>query len=101
MPVVTPTRASMASQNAVPYCEVFSAVFGHGEADQAGSVFGHEVDGFGRDLLSRERDVAFVLSVFIVDDDDHASGANLFDRGGDVGEGLGGHDSLLYQVLVS
>src|SRR5580704_6287109 len=28
MPVVTPTRASIASQNAVPYCDVFSALMG-------------------------------------------------------------------------
>ena len=28
IPVVTPSRASMASQNAVPYCEVFCAVMG-------------------------------------------------------------------------
>jgi hypothetical protein len=71
--------------------EVIEALFGHGEADQAASVLGHEVDGFGRDLLGGERDVAFVLAVFIVDDDDHAAGADFFDRGGNVGKGFVAH----------
>ena len=91
MPVVTPSRASMDSVNAVPKCEVFSAVigpkaqvvetlFGHGQADQAAAVLRHEVDGFGRDLFGGHGEVAFVFAVFVVDDDDHASGADLFQR---------------------
>src|SRR5580692_111122 len=88
MPVVTPARASIASQKAVPYCDVFSALIGHSEADQAASILGHEVDGFGRDLLGGESDVAFVLAVFIVDYDDHAAGAELLDGSRDIGEGF-------------
>ncbi len=97
MPVVTPVRASIASQNAVPNCDVFSdvmgpmlqvleALFGHRKADQAAPVLRHEVDGFGRDLFGGESEIAFVLAVFVVDHHNHASGADFFDRLGDIGE---------------
>ena len=78
--------------------QVFEALLGHGEADQAATILGHEVDGFGRNLLGRQRDVAFVLAVFVVDHDNHAAGANFLDRGGDVGEGLGGHGYIIVAV---
>ena len=61
--------------------------FGHGQADQAASVLGHEVDGFGSDLFRGEREIAFVLAIFVVHHDDHAPGADLFNRGGNIGEG--------------
>ncbi len=76
------------------------ALLGHGEADQAASMLGHEVDGFGRDLLGGERDVAFVLAVLVVDDDDHAAGADLLDGSGNVGKGLGAHDDCIVANLV-
>ncbi len=72
--------------------EVSEALLGHGEADQAASILGHEVDGFGRDLFGGEGDVAFILAVFIVNDHDHAAGADLLDSCGDVGEGFVIHD---------
>ena len=59
--------------------------FGHGQADQAASVLGHEVDRFGSDLFRGEREIAFVFAILVVDDDDHSPGADLFDRGGDIG----------------
>ena len=74
---------------------MIEALLGHGEADQAASVLGHEVDGFGRDLLGGEGEVAFVLAVFVVDDHDHAAGADLFDRVGDVGKGFVIHDGII------
>ena len=43
---------------------------------------GHEVDGFGGDELGGERQVAFVLAVFIIDHDDHAAGLDLLDGAG-------------------
>jgi hypothetical protein len=67
---------------------VFEALFGHGEADQAASELGHEVDGFGGDFFGGEGEVAFVLAVFVVDHDDHAAGADFLNRVGDVGEGV-------------
>ena len=96
--MVTPSRASMASQNAVPYCDVFSPLigpmrrwskplFGHRETDQAATKLRHEVDRFRSDLFGRKGQIAFVFAVFIVDDDNHAPGANFFDRGRNIGEG--------------
>ena len=38
---------------------------------------GHEVDRLGRDMLGGEHEVAFVLAVFLVDEDDHAAGGQL------------------------
>ena len=55
---------------------------GHRQADEAAPVARHEVDRLGRDLLGGDRQVALVLAVLVVDDDEHAAGA-------DVLEGLG------------
>ena len=107
MPVVTPSLASMDSVKAVPKlrsvlrrhlpeAQVLQPLLGHGQADQAASVLGHEVDGFGRDLLGGHRQVAFVLAVLVVDDHDHAAGADLLQRGLDIAEwGMGRHDGLM------
>ena len=51
----------------------------HCEANQATSVSRHEIDGFGCDLLGRDHQVAFVFTVFIVDDDDHPAFLNFVD----------------------
>ena len=66
--------------------EVVGALFGEGEADEAAAKFGHEVDGFGRDELGGEGEIALVFAVFVIDDYDHAAGADLRDGGGDVGK---------------
>jgi hypothetical protein len=52
----------------------------HGQADEAAGVGRHEVDRLGRHLLGGEHEVALVLAILVVDEDDHAAGA-------DVGEG--------------
>jgi hypothetical protein len=44
-----------------------------GEADEAAPVLRHEVDGVGRDLLRGDAEVALVLAVLVVDEDDHAA----------------------------
>ena len=49
------------------------------KADQAAGVPGHEIDDLGRDHLGRDGDVAFVLAIFIVDDDEHPPGPKVFD----------------------
>src|SRR5208282_389803 len=67
--------------------EVIKAIFGHGEADQAASILGHEVDCFGSHLFRSEGEIAFVFAILVVDHDDHAAGADFFDCGGDVGKG--------------
>ena len=71
--------------------EMVEALLGHGEADEAASELGHEVDGVGRNLFGGHSEVALVLAIFIVDDDNHASRADFGDSGGDVGEGGVGH----------
>ena len=50
------------------------------QANQPAPEFRHEVDGFRRHFLRRHRQVAFILAVFVVHQDDHASGANVFQR---------------------
>ena len=65
--------------------ELVEPLAGHRQADQAAAVLGHEVDRLGRHLLGGHRQVAFVLAILVVDDDDHLAAANrgdgVFDRG--------------------
>ena len=49
------------------------------EADQAAGVRRHEVDRLGRDELRRDREVALVLAVLVVDHDDEPARADLLD----------------------
>ena len=43
----------------------------HGQADQAAGVPHHEVDRFGRHLFGSDHQVALVLAIGVVDEDDH------------------------------
>ena len=61
----------------------------HRQADQAAAVRRHEVDRLRRDLLGGDRQVAFVLAILVVDDDDHLAGADRGDRVLDAGERTG------------
>ena len=74
---------------------VVGTLFGEGEADEAAAEAGHEVDGFGGAELGGDGEVAFVLAVLVVDDDDHATGFKLVEGFGDVDESSGavGHRS--------
>ncbi len=63
---------------------VVGTLFGEGEADEAAAEAGHEVDGFGGAELGGDGEVAFVLAVLVVDQDDHATGLELFEGFGDV-----------------
>ncbi len=67
--------------------QVVGAFLSEGEADEAAAVAGHEVDGFRSDVVCGEGQIAFVFAIFIIDDDDHASGADFCDGAGDVSEG--------------
>ena len=66
--------------------QVVQPLFGHGQADQPAAVLGHEVDGFGSDFFCGQGEIAFVLAIFVVDDHNHAAGADFLDRGGNIGE---------------
>ena len=91
MPVDTPWRASIETVNAVPSDAWLSrTIIGssslsimrvvHREADQAARVGRHEVDVLGRDELGGEHEVALVLAIFVVDEDHHLAGADVFQR---------------------
>ena len=86
MPVVVLPRASIETVNAVPNDEVFSAhhgrqvelvaaLFGQRQADQPAPEAGHEVDRLGSHLLGGDREVALVLAVLVVHQDDHPAAA--------------------------
>ncbi len=66
--------------------ELVATLLGEAEADEPAAVRRHEVDGVRRRVLGRDREVALVLAVGIVDDDDEATLPNLVDRL------LGGHE---------
>ncbi len=88
--MVTPSFASIGTVNAVSNGVVFlphhqrnlelvEPLAGHRHADQAAAVRGHEVDDLRRHLLGRDRQVAFVLAILVVDDDDHLAAADGVD----------------------
>ena len=90
IPVVIPSRASIETVKAVSIAaavgaghrlepELVGALLGQREADQAAAVAGHEVDRVGRRHLRRDDEVALILAVFVVDEDEHAAVARLVD----------------------
>ena len=90
MPVVTPSAASIDTVKAVPclvpllrrhrrQVQALAALARQRQADQAAGVARHEVDRLGRDVVGGEDQVAFVLAVLLVDQDDHAAGGELGD----------------------
>ena len=60
--------------------QAFAAFARQSQADQAARVTRHEVDRFRRDVLGGKHEVALVLAVFLVDEDDHAAGGQLGDQ---------------------
>ena len=60
----------------------------HRHADQPATLLGHEVDRLGCDVLREHHEVPLVLPVGVVDEDDHAPLAQVFE---DLGDGADGH----------
>ena len=56
------------------------------QANQPAGLFAHEIDGVGRDGLSRHHQIAFVLATRVVDQDDHPTYADVLDRLFDCGK---------------
>ena len=59
--------------------KVADAFGGQGEADQAATVAGHEIDRIGGRHLRRNDKIALVFAVFIIDKDEHAAVAGFVD----------------------
>ena len=59
--------------------ELVDPLLGQREADQAAAVAGHEVDRVGRRHLRRDDQVALILPVVVVDQDEHPPVARLVD----------------------
>ncbi len=58
------------------------------QADEPAAFAHHEVDVLGPHLLGGHDEIAFVLAVLVVDDDDHAARADFFE---DFGNGREAH----------
>ena len=82
MPVVTPSLASMDTVKAVWKRAVFSETISgswssssrsrvSGRQMRPAAVLGHEIDDVRGDLLGGDHEVALVLPVLVVHDDDH------------------------------
>ena len=96
--MVTPSRASIASQNAVPYCDVFSLVMGPIRRwSSRSSVIARQTrprPNLAMKLMAsgvtfsaaRVRSPSFSRSSSSINDN-HSPGADFFDRGGDIGKG--------------
>src|SRR5215212_5216580 len=51
--------------------KLVATILGEWQTDQAASVPGHEINDLGRDLLGSADQIALILAIFVVDDDDH------------------------------
>ena len=66
--------------------ELVEPLAGHRHADQPAAVFRHEVDRLRRHLLGGEGQIALVLAIFVVADDDDLAGAKRVDGVFDASE---------------
>jgi hypothetical protein len=71
--------------------ELLDAAPGQCKADEAAAVPGHEVHGVGRRHLSRDDEIAFILPVLVIDQDEHAAVARLVDQLFRAGKETAGH----------
>ena len=60
--------------------ELLAALLGQGQADQAATVACHKVDIIGGDFFRRHQQVALVLAVLVVHNDDHLALTDIFDN---------------------
>src|SRR5439155_9418576 len=81
--------------------ELVAALGGQGEADQAAPLLGHEVDRVGGRELRGERQVALVLAVLGVADDDHLAVADVLDRFLDRAERAGAHRATSFSTYFA
>ncbi len=67
--------------------QLLDAGAGEREADQAARMAGHEVDRLGGGELGGDDEIALVLAVLVIDQDEHPPGPRLLDELLDGGEG--------------
>ena len=60
--------------------ELIAPLAGERKADQPAPMQGHEVDGLGRDELRRANQVALVLAVLVIGDDDQLAVLEIVNR---------------------
>ena len=60
--------------------ELLDALAGHREADKAAGATRHEIDRIRRGELRRHDEIALVLPVLVIDQDEHAAVARLLDQ---------------------
>ena len=66
--------------------QLLAALARQGQADESAAVGRHEVDRIGRDAIGGHEQIALVLAVFVVDEDEHAPVARILPHiPGDVG----------------
>ena len=84
-----------------PQPELVAALAGEAEADQPAALLRHEVDRLGRRELRGDGQVALVLAVGRVDDDDHLALPDVLDRLLDRGErALGRNRRSAHRFIV-
>jgi hypothetical protein len=52
--------------------QFIGAFGGHRQTDQPATIFGHEVNGLGTSLFGGDDEIALILPVFVIDQDEHA-----------------------------
>ncbi len=58
----------------------FATLAGHRHADEATGITRHEVDVLGLDALGGHDQIAFVLAIFVIHEDDHLALADVFNQ---------------------
>ncbi len=97
MPVVTPSTASIDSQNAVPNRDVFiGEISGRCSASQRSGASARQISprpcvamkliASGVINSRRHGQIAFVLAVLVIDDDQHSARAKILERFGNRGK---------------
>jgi hypothetical protein len=71
-------RLVVANHHAEP--EPVDSLRRHRQANQSAREPGHEVDGFGRGLFGRHAQVALVLALLVIHQDDHVAAARFLER---------------------
>ena len=79
--------------------ELLDPLAGEREADQAARMLGHEVDRFGGGALRGDHEIALVLAILVIDQDEHPALAGFLDYvlGSGLHFGEGDPPSVLFE----